>query len=1241
LSVKANSLAALKRRAAKAAGRLAASTLWRLIACGLLPAALLASSATAQPLSNLVFTVGTTYENTNAYVLLGAPDPRLLAGKRFAIFGKNGYPTNSGAFTLRGTIFQQTDTAAINTLLTQSVSLGDDLTALDNALAVLLHNVPGATNETLPQKVLTAFQTAPSDPGLASALLILERMHPGLTRCAGQAFSEVLATTTTYEVREADPNTGAAGDVVGRVTIAPGQPVILPAPGFPYQVVSNSPIDHLRIRLRWGTPDALRRLSLLQFGFNVWRLPAATAVNEGFDVTPPTPAQLHAPANGFTLVNSAPVMATKDYAPLAGPGGPDDPTDFTTYFFVDSNGRSQGSAQFPTGKTPPGYLTPAFSDGDHFYYFITARDVLGQDGAVSLGGPATACRKDLPAAPGKLSVLNSVQFVALGGGASTNEQRLLVRWQQNTDTNDLVSQYWIYRWPNPTMALTNEMTPSNHVIGVVPQMAGATMNSLMDTNITDPGPSNYWYTVRSVSASACGQLLFSPNSAPVSGVLRQHAAPPAPSGELVGSCGTPVVMFQQFDPAANPNGPDTNLWHYRVTVTRRDAGIAWALVVLGNNSLQTTQSFGPLYFPPDGDSLSVDFALPASSGNSEFDASCVVGTYYGEVSQTAYCETTNAPSPSQITEAVFAAGELLFTALSSSDPFYQAVNINQSSCQTALNPSRDASGTVHMRFDVGPGQPMMIQYATNENGNEVWTDVGVATPDTNGVYSIYLCPCVISPLPPLRGCTVNLPNDGNCDQHIARAGRSGPIAPIRARFRLTPRTHEYRLYRSVDGAPPTLIAQGEALFDPANPNNEIVRDDDTMPPSAGRLCYFVQALDENGNGSPLALIGCKDTLPFKPPTPVLSEPAPAGTTTNPLVALNWFCPTSGVYRFEVRVQRADQPGSGKPTGFINNQLTKLSVFKSMPEFLYTNPIPPPPPRFYGLTHFRKLASTYDEWQLTPPIIGTNFGPGPQFKLTASVVPGVPYHIAVAAENIQGYWGDSSTEWTFMWQPPPKFLTVPWPARPLPPVTQFDEPAKVPQPFPAIMAPRVAALVFTNATGGIADGRYPVGIRFAMVSGIRESYNIGTTNFGAYLNFAGTDPNSGIFARYADGNGALQNGDPLLPMMVYRKQETNANFPRVSGNVTQVTPLLERVPWLNRGLFTVIPDRLIALGYETFNTGGDAGQFFSGDFLYVRDEQPVILGARYHYYVVRFNGGSTAPQEVAEIIDAGAVDIPAQ
>lgn len=1190
----------------------------------------------AQPLSNLVFTAGTTIQDASlnnwSYVLLGAPDAQLLAGKRYDVFGKSGFPTNSGSFTLRGTLFQQMDQAAINTLLNQSVALGDDLTALNNALGVLLHNVPGITNETLPQKVLAAFQAAGSDAGLAAALLILERLHPGLSRCAGQAFAEIISGTTTYEVREADPNSGLGGAVLGRVTIIPGQPVILPAPGFPFQVITNAPSDHLRIRLRWGTPDALRRLSLLQFGFNVWRLPAGTAVADGFNVTPPTLTQLHSPGYGFAEANTLPVMATKDYAPAAGPGGPDDVADRLTYFFADSNGHSPGSAQFPPGRTPAGYLTPPFNDGDSFYYFITARDILGRDGFVSPGGMATACRKNPPAAPLKLSVLNSVQFKS-PGGAATNQQNLLVRWLPGANVSDLITQYWVYRWPNPAMALTNDVTPSNNLIGIAPQLAGPGWNSLLDTNAgapNSPGPSNFWYTVRAVSFSACGQLLFSPNSAPVSGVLRQHAAPLAPGGELVGSCGTPAVMFQQLDSPVNPNGPDTNNWNYRVTVARRDSGIAWAQLLISNAVVGTVETYGPLYFPPNGDSLSVDFKEPMSPYNSGFTATCVVGTYYGEVSQAAACQTTNTPASTVVDEAVFTAGVLLFTALNSNDPLFQMLNLYQNRCFPAIGPTRDASGTVHMRFDVGGKIPLMIQYGTNFNGAEFWTDVGVATPDTNGVYSIYLCPCVISPLPVLRGCEVNLPNEGGCDQHVARAGNSGPVAPIEIRFHLTPRTREYRLYRSIDGSPPTLIAQSEAMFDTNSPNEEIVRTDDGMPPSAARLCYFVQVLDENGNGSPLALIGCKDLVPPKPPTPVLSEPAPAGATTNPLVSLNWFCPTSGVCRFEIRLQRADQPGSGKPTGFFSPQLIKLTAFKPL-QAIATNSIP----YFYGLVPHSSIVSAYDEWQLTPPL-GPGFGPGPQFNLTAGVVPGVPYHISVAAEDIHGSWGDASTEWTFVWQPPPAQLSVPWPARPLPPVTTFDDASVNSQTVP--YAPRVVAVPFENGSGSnatVADVRYPVGIRIGDMTSYYYNFpNVGTTNFAQYYPFRRdvaqqADPNASVFQRLS-GN-PQSKGDPLLPLVVYRQQVTNANFPRVSGHLAQVTPLLDTIPWnINANQFVTIPDRLIAFGDETWFDE-------TYRFLYLRDQQPVILGARYHYYVVRFN----TMHEVAEVIDAGAVDIPSQ
>ena len=427
--------------------------------------------ASAQPLSDLIFTAGTTISappNQNwSYVLIGAPQPQLLAGKRFAVFSKPGFPTYAATFTLRGNLFQQTDATAVNNLLNQSVVLNESLASLNDALNTLLHNVSGAASQPLAQKVLTAFSLAGSDPVMAQSVLLLGQLHPGLKLCAGQAFTEQIATTTTYEVRDVNPATGVAGDVLGRVTITPGAPVVLPAPGFPFQVVTNAPSDDRRIRLRWGTPDALRRLGLLQYGFNVWRIPTNAAMVAGFNVTPPTPAQLQSNPN-FLRVNAAPVMTTKDYAPLAGPGGPNDPSDRTTYFFVDDNGRLHLGGQ-------------PFPDGTNFYYFITSRDLLSRDGLVSPGGLATACRRLPPLAPTNPRVQNTV------APGTTNQQRLLVTWAQNNGTNDLVGEYWVYRWPNPSMAMTNDPTPFSNRVAVVLQIPGATNNAYLDNGPGAPG----------------------------------------------------------------------------------------------------------------------------------------------------------------------------------------------------------------------------------------------------------------------------------------------------------------------------------------------------------------------------------------------------------------------------------------------------------------------------------------------------------------------------------------------------------------------------------------------------------------------------------------------------------------------------------------------------------------------------------------------------------------------------------
>jgi hypothetical protein len=274
---------------------------------------------------------------------------------------------------------------------------------------------------------------------------------------------------------------------------------------------------------------------------------------------------------------------------------------------------------------------------------------------------------------------------------------------------------------------------------------------------------------------------------------------------------------------------------------------------------------------------------------------------------------------------------------------------------------------------------------------------------------------------------------------------------------------------------------------------------------------------------------------------------------------------------------------------------------------------------------------FDEVQITPPV-GVGFGPGPQFSLTANILANVAYTFSVAAIPAQGTNGPASLARKFTWLPIQPPVTVPWPQRPLPNVKDFDD----------LGALRVQAVLFTDGHQQITDQRYPVGIRIgALSSSIPSAVTVGNTNFVTYsiAGFtANPDPNLLVYRRHS--TNPSRTGDPLLPIVVYRQQVTNAAFPRVSGNVTQVTSMLERIAWQSHfngnGTDVIVPDRLIAMAWESPFPGAD----FYTQVLYLRDPQPVTYGASYRYFVVRFNasGATSGAGEVAEVIPAGTVTI---
>jgi hypothetical protein len=337
-------------------------------------------------------------------------------------------------------------------------------------------------------------------------------------------------------------------------------------------------------------------------------------------------------------------------------------------------------------------------------------------------------------------------------------------------------------------------------------------------------------------------------------------------------------------------------------------------------------------------------------------------------------------------------------------------------------------------------------------------------------------------------------------------------------------------------------------------------------------------------------LGCVDTAPVTPlPTPVLAKITPIGNDpTNAQMDLSWFCPPYGVDRFEVFIAGTPTPPN-----------TNLFVLSSQ---LVSTGAPATPISFaikgtnYNLPFYSFLT----------PKVGPAFGNnGAEFSIPCTIEVGKHYYVAVRALSKHSNPGDLSNFETFIWTPsntPP--LQVPWPARPLP-TTNAN--------FLALafyLSPtNTSAPLKTSSPGG---------------NGVLVGYgNIGREfSLPAKEIFGAVNPNAMIETNV--------NGDTVFPCAMYRYQVPNANFATVSGDVIQVSPLMENIAYLSQGqggqgTNTFILDPFVAMSGSYPNV-----------YFWLRDTQPQISGARYKYILVRFD---PTTHEIDQLIPSNEVDVP--
>lgn len=1070
-----------------------------------------------QDLDNVLFTVGTTLEDSDGdgqasvYLLWQTEDLQQLKGREFAVYSKSGEPDSTDTYTFEGTARLRLDPAAIHVLIQRGEDLLDDPARLASDITTLFQELVPDGDISLAERISAVVDGCLFDPELFENLIFLSRTHPTLSLVTGTGFSAAYrdGEIRTWEIREC-PAAAIATDecdqVLARITLRVGDYSPLPPPGQPvYVPFTNAagdpdPRAHLNVPLRWSTPDNLRLRALLQFGYNLYRMSAEEALDAGFDSAPPTPAMLADlaldPRHSTTRVNSVPILTDRV---LTDAEALNTVTDPETYFIIDDNGRYQ-----PAGIP--------FANGDDYYYFVTARDILGRDGEVSQGTLVRICDFMPPPQPKQLKVTNDYVF---DPATDINRQYFKVSWTapdlSAAQTPESISGYQVYRWwtieemqQQDAFPYTAATATAGGLVAILP--AGQT--EFIDNGPTAPylqverlpdGSTNieqsaanktFWYTARAVDSSACGGNL-SGNSAPAFGVLRDRIGPPKPSGFIRLNClDIRVVAPLEVQP-----------------------GIPW----------EDPPEFGIAYLTLEGKRLDsfvkwVEFAITDPQTG---DKTLLEGRTYFPSGEEAHILRVKLPMPTQ------------------KDPLFLACRMG------------------------------------GRNGKiSSWNSLEI--PETGNEYAAFRIlwqgnSRIVRTLP-----------GQDCDTHVS-TDPDFTVGGVEIEFDLTLGTEEWKVYRRVNEGQLTLIAQG---LDSANDALFAIVEDLQMPARDARVCYFVQLFDQHGNPSPIVRLGCieiqgKEELP----APMQAAPLALGTEASPEAMLSWFCPPYGVEYFEVWVSSL----SGDLPALLGADFAAPGADSTVDGIVW-RPF-----------RSKRIAATFpaNTPEFSSQIDGIRLGE--------------VYTFRIRAIGDAGGEGPFSNDETFVWSPDTASVVtgpdVPWPALGLPRVAlEFNA--------------GILASVIDNAN---FDG---AAVRIAQIDyvGIDNPAN-------------SEDPSDFFFPPYfEDPNGLVYKNtvrESLLPFVLYRYQLANDTYPVVSGDVYQVSPMMESIA---ARLEVISP-----YGFQAFRNYDPfvllVGHEAPGSTLYdlmVKDTQPVISGARYRYLIVRFD---PANKEIVEIIPTNVVDIP--
>ena len=1228
-------------------------------------------AAPAKPnLEAAVITAGTSIVGTDgrnwAYVVWQSPGAATLQGKAFAVYLQT---APAGTFTRQAIVSPTADVPALALLAARAATLRADNAELDRNLRDLLRRKSwaGSTNtnglaanlstfdsKPLPVKMSAVLGRALQSADALSAVQLLAPQHPALRMALGRAWAGILppgAGPMVLEIREWV--SGAAGGVLGRVTLVPGQAITLVSPGRIVQVPDLKPSGDLTIKLRWAAPDALRRLQQHVLGFRVYRVRLEDAGGLALNASA---AQLTAWINSHPTVvqpvNDAPVPIAKLFADAAVDNFSFDTGDRRTFFVADDAHRLAPLTEAANSPRAPG-----FNAGQRCRYWVAAVDLLGRVGPPSPPCEGIAERTIPPDVPGNLTVTE--RPVGPNG-----ERQLVLRWKTNAlpagVANRTTSRYAIYRGPVPDgmpASLATLEDPAQFktlapIAFITEGLAGADGHLRFTDNGLAPTAGNtdrsVWYAITALHdtqldwfAAAPGvpanphELVQSAPSPPAFGIFRDRTGPAAPTGGVYVNCDklvTQAVLPVTTAPRVSAVA-DASRAHIRALCTRRNRSVVAARFTFSD--LRDPPPAGLIWdtqwiaFPADGDELTYEISL--LNAQSDWVAvTCVTLDAHGCQSTLGYADRQRpALNAALWHEFRFVTGRFAATAFASDStaPVANLATVVPFTSTTTIGPG--VKRGVFAAAENLNGQTVVLQLRLLTATN--WSTFATAQVVNHAVVFPFIVPEGL-----FQYRAAKLPVGGDCQcAHDARPVDALEIQPVTVFLNLPATTKEWRIFRAADGGPLALVKSGVVDLTQGAVDS-VIAQDKAMPPNGARLRYFGQCFDQNHNPSPLKFLAEVQLLPA-PATPVLNPPEFIVAGGQDQVKLKWFCPTPGVQRFRVMLlalgagATANKAAPLLPAGTTNVSYGSING-GALLNLAYT---------LAGESE-KKYAAVFYAFDL-PPLTGAGL---PLHEAVFQIARDQTYLAFVSAISFGELIVTDSKAQQFSWKTPPAPAVgeplVPWPARPLPPVVANPLGSAflmTDVTFPTSTTTAPGFNLFRSAISSwSAANLYPVGIRIGVLPSVPE-------NNRRAEDVTGLDPP----ITYDRVTGPLASPPPnlvtdptthvfpgLLPSVLFR--QTLLPDGR-AGALVQVTPLREGIAW-KREVTTSLPTGLITyvsllrdpfIKALTYDAGGT-----SLCWLNLVDTHSVAAGATYHYYLASYGRDG----EINLVWDCGTVTIPA-